>query len=44
MYVYLDQEGREEPPESFGKSITKMAVMHRQELLSYGKNETKCGP
>ena len=29
MYVYLDQEGREEPSESFVKSITKMAVMHR---------------
>ena len=29
MYVYLDREGREESPESFGKSVTKMAVMHR---------------
>ena len=29
MYVYLDREGREEPSESFGKSVTKMVMMHR---------------
>ena len=29
MYVYLDREGREEPPEIFGKSVTKMVMMHQ---------------
>ena len=27
MYVCLDREGREEPPEIFGKSVTKMVMM-----------------